>query len=310
MATLQTGNSIANHPLYASIREQLPGVPEDKTVEITLRALQGGILSPDGLQRAQVHQERIVAVGTVPGFGAMVDLNTPAPPAAELDVEYAALAPISPAAPTPEAPALATPRVNVRIDRELKPEERTALAQLDASIQATTRTLGAIPAVARMTLADGRSVSGSELREMWSKTEFAIHDTGYNGYRNKSARGEADFNGGEPRIAFNIDVVERYGHPLGGMNYLVLHEIGHMTSAGRETNEQVYRDKVLTAEENRINERLANDVARGIANHGRLDVLARDDSKENPTLADYSAETPTFQTPAPPLEEGGRAPRR
>lgn len=38
MAMPRTGDVIANHPLYASIREQLPGIPDDKTAEITMSA--------------------------------------------------------------------------------------------------------------------------------------------------------------------------------------------------------------------------------------------------------------------------------
>ncbi|MGO1073412.1 hypothetical protein [Lysobacter sp. CA199] len=344
MATIRTDDVIANHPLYASMREQLPGVPEDKTAEITLRALQNGILGPDRLQRAQVHDERIVAVGTVPGFGAMVGLNTPAPPIAELNAQYAALgkgatvaqapaqtrapastptpapAPTSSPAPAPApAPAdsVTAPTVNVNVGRALDADEQRAVDALNASIRDVTRTINGIPNEARMTLADGRTVSGEELRDMWSKTQFTLHHTGYNEYRNKSARGEADYNGGDPQIGYNIDNLTKYSRVPGGMNYLVLHEIGHMTVAGRETNTDVHRDDTLTHEENETNERLANDVARGIAHRGGLSILPAT-GPTAPTQGGYSADIPSFDTPAPPQPgdegpqkgEGAPAPRR
>lgn len=334
MALPRIGDAIANHPLYASIREQLPGVPDDKTAEITLRALQNGIAGPDGLQRAQIHDERIVAVGTVPGFGAMVSLNSPAPPIAELDAEYAAIgrgaasvhAPSvmpthAPASPAPAASAPAppdsapSPRVDVRISgRVLNADEQRALTELTTAIGDVSRVINGIPNEARMTLADGRAVSGQELREMWSKTEFIIHDTKYDGYRNKSARGEADYNDGNPRISYNIGVLTDYSRTPGGMNYLALHEIGHMTVAGRQTNAEVHRDEVLTHAENEVNERLANDVARGIAHHGHLPILPATGISA-PTQGGYSAEIPSFDTPAPAPApaapgEGAPGPRR
>lgn len=341
MSTIRNPDGIANHPLYASMREQLPGVPEEKTVEITLRALQNGILAPDGLRRAQVHDERIVAVGSVPGFGAMVGLNTPAPPIAELNAEYAALGragpspgahaptltpatiPIvapaptaSPAAAATPADSVAAPRVDVRISRALTTDERHAVNELNTTIGNVTRVMNGIPNDARMTLADGRTVSGQELREMWSKTEFAINEVGHLYTRNGTTRGEADYNGGNPRVGFNIDNLTGYSKVPGGMNYVALHEIGHMTVAGRQTNADVHRDRVLTDAENEINERLANDVARGVAHRGHLPILPAT-GLTVPTQGGYSAEIPSFDVPvptpaapAPTHGETAAAPRR
>lgn len=256
----------------------------------------------------------------------MVGLNTPAPPIAELDAQYAAIgrgaatvhaqatapAHAPAAATTPAAPDSATsPRVDVRIGgRELNADEQHAVAELNTAIGNVTRVINGIPNEARMTLADGRTVSGQELREMWSKSEFIINDTTYTEYRNESDRGEADYNGGHPRISYNIDVLTDYSRTPGGMNYLALHEIGHMTVAGRQTNAEVHHDKVLTHAENEINERLANDVARGIAHHGRLPVLPATGISA-PTQGGYSAEIPSFDTPAPsPPGESAPGPRR
>lgn len=144
---------------------------------------------------------------------------------------------------------------------------------------------------ATMQLSDGRSVSGSELKSMWSMTDFVINDNAT--YGNGTSRSEADWNGGNPFIRMNLSqLVDYVDHP-GGMNDLVLHELAHMTSAGRDMNTSVWADGVYTPDETNANEKYANDIARGIANSVGAAIV------DNPTYG-YGSGSGTFTTPAPP----------
>ena len=84
--------AIEDHPLYASLRSQLPGhVPNDKAAELTVDALRNGITTPQQLGAVTANDDRIFAAGTTPGFRATVDLNQPAPPAQQMQEQMAAL---------------------------------------------------------------------------------------------------------------------------------------------------------------------------------------------------------------------------
>jgi hypothetical protein len=96
-------------------------------------------------------------------------------------------------------------------------------------------------------------------------------------YQNGTQRGEASYNGGNPQISFNIDIVSAYADLLGGLNYIIGHEIGHMTEAGRAGNREV----------------VANDIARAIDSWASLDILS------NPGGGGYGTTYPlTFSQPS------------
>lgn len=178
--------------------------------------------------------------------------------------------------------------IDIEIDRELTAEEQAAVDALVQAVVAATQAINEIPADAQITLSNGDTVSGAELKLLWQSTDFTINDNAI--YENGSGRGEADYNHGDPMVSLNIDNLVGYNvHGAEGMNYLVLHELGHMTSAGREMNQLVYADGILEegSPEWIENERIANDIAKAIGDHAGMPIL------DNPA-GGYSDTTPTF----------------
>lgn len=80
--------ALANHPLYAALRAQLPAeVGDGHVAELTVRAMKDGIASPDQLEQAVATDQRAFAVGKIPGFMGKVDLTQP--PMSETDLRTA-----------------------------------------------------------------------------------------------------------------------------------------------------------------------------------------------------------------------------
>lgn len=175
--------------------------------------------------------------------------------------------------------------VQVNIDRPLTAEEKAALAEFMANIEAIDAAIADLSDNAILTLPNGSVVTGAELKDMWAKTDFTVNEIGTN-YLNNSFRGEADYNHGNPQVSLNLDTVQRYGSQTGGMSFLVLHELGHMTLAGRSYLESAAPGGIST-EEDLVNERIANDIARAIANAAGMPNFS------NPSII-YSDSNPTF----------------
>ena len=156
--------------------------------------------------------------------------------------------------------------VVVNINRPLSGEEIVALEALRDSIIRVNNAISALADNEMITLPNGSQVTGRELKEIWSKTDFVINDVGIE-YDNGSRRGEAEFSNGNPVISFNIDNVVNYNkHFESGTNYLVLHEVGHLTSANRAYDMLVNISQSLV-------EQMANDIASAIAYESSLDIL-------------------------------------
>lgn len=69
-----------NHKLYAAIGAQLPVGTEPKAIaNVTLQALENGIIGPDRLQRMAVVGANVYLQGPVPGDRVKVDLTAPTP---------------------------------------------------------------------------------------------------------------------------------------------------------------------------------------------------------------------------------------
>lgn len=162
--------------------------------------------------------------------------------------------------------------VVLKVSRPLTQDEEAALADLRARIAQVTAIMAGLKKTAVLILPSGARVKGDELKKNWSRTDFVINEVGFV-YANRTTRGEADYNGGNPRVSYNIDTFVTYHQRLDGMAYLVLHEQGHMTKAGRDLNARVYRDGRITPEEDLANERQANDVARAVANAGGMPIM-------------------------------------
>lgn len=63
---------------------------------------------------------------------------------------------------------------------------------------------------------------------------------------------------GDPRVSYNINYVDSNDDHLGGMNYLVTHEVGHFTQYGTG----FYTDQLT-----------ANNISRAILSGAGLDYL-------------------------------------
>lgn len=194
--------------------------------------------------------------------------------------------------------------VDVNFGRNLTETEQKAVDALNDTIQEINKTLNHIPDNARITLSNGQTVTGQELKQIWAKTDIGVNDVGHR-YANNSYTSEANYNGGNPQVNVNINVLVNYNAVPGGMNFFALHELGHMTEAGRNTH-MALNAGGMTAAEHQVNERLANDIARAIANNGGMPILPAT-GPQAPTQGGYSPNTPVFQTPAPapPPPSGG-----
>lgn len=165
--------------------------------------------------------------------------------------------------------------VVVNINRPLTAAEQAAVDSLKATIAKQTAFINSLSDTAKITLPNGQQVTGAELKEIWSKTDFQINEVNTT-YRNGTTRGEADYNGGDPKVGYNIDIVTGYKALSGGMDYLTMHELGHMTQAGRNANANLDADGngVVSAVENDANERVANDIAQAIVSGSGGTVMA------------------------------------
>jgi hypothetical protein len=154
--------------------------------------------------------------------------------------------------------------ITIHINRPLTASEQQALQDLQNSIAAVDAAIRALANNATLVL-NGVTVSGAQLKEIWAKTDFQIYD--YISFRNGSYRGEADMvNGTDPTISFNIsgtadghNGLDRFNNFTGGVNYLVGHELGHLT-------------QWFTPNFN--NEVMANDFARALLNGAGLPYLS------------------------------------
>ena len=176
--------------------------------------------------------------------------------------------PVTAGAGDPEPTDASSIHIDVKITRPLSAAETKAVNDLAISIQNITSALSLMPDNEHVTLSNGMSVTGAELKDLWSRTDFTINEIKFP-YANESGRGEADYNNGNPAIALNIDTLVGYDGLAGGMNYLPLHELGHMTAAGQAEN-IAYGANTASYDQN---ERLANDIAFAISSYMNTPIL-------------------------------------
>lgn len=200
----------------------------------------------------------------------------------------------SPPPPPPPPPDADSHDTTVNLDEStLTADEKQALADFKASVARADAWVKALPDNAQLRLDNGQIVTGAEVKAAWAKTDFVINPAGTN-YANNSYRGEADYNGGDPVVRINIDVLNGYNNHAGGSDYLVLHEIAHLTADQRSNLSSVTNDSDGYTEADRTaHERMANDIARAVTTWNGGTVMA------NPGDG-YSTSNPTFQVPPPP----------
>jgi len=185
----------------------------------------------------------------------------------------------TPAEPEPEDTA--SIQIKVKIDRPLEQSEQKDLDDLKKAIIRVTRGLDKMPGNHILTMDDGRTVNGHELKQLWSKTDFVVNEKNHlygNGFRT----GEANRNNGNPVVSFNIDIIEKYKNVgTGGENHLILHELSHITEAGHSFYAELANSGgEYTDDEFNQNERYANDIARAIAHHCGIPTLSENDAKK------------------------------
>jgi hypothetical protein len=194
------------------------------------------------------------------------------------------------------APASDADQIEIQINvHDLTLAQRQALTEFIAAIDRADHAINALADNAKLVLTiDGvtKEVTGAELKGLWANTDFVINPEGHI-YANETDRGEANWNFGNAIIGQNIDNIVNYWGSQGenAMNFLVLHELSHLTAANTWAN----------ANSTSLNtEIMANDIARAI---GASDGLSTGD----PTYG-YSTGSPMTFAEAPPEEGGGSGP--
>lgn len=206
--------------------------------------------------------------------------------------------------------------VKINLPEPLSPKDAQALADLEAGIARMDQAIKALPDNARLVLPDGKIVDGAELKAAWAKTDFEINPQGTvypNGTPTGSQNSSANYNGGNPEVNLNIDFLKTYAAlGVAGVNYFLLHEAAHFTQAQRDNWAAIQRPEsdggaAVTGAESNNHERLANDIARAIANHSGAAILTGPNPNDGPgpgyTPGDYGFIVPT--PPTPPSGGGG-----
>lgn len=160
--------------------------------------------------------------------------------------------------------------------------EQRAVTHLTEAIAAVRYALNSLPEGQRIRMADGSIVTKEELTQLYSRLDIRVDDNkNVDGsdrtYDNGSNRGEILWNNGDPEFHTTRQNLVGYD-AVDGMNYLLLHELGHITSGGRAVNGQpIYQ------------ERYGNDVAWAMANFMGWDRFEVDQA-----FSSYSPSAPTF----------------
>jgi hypothetical protein len=144
--------------------------------------------------------------------------------------------------------------ITVQLGRDPTTSELDALQSLRNTIAAIETAINALASNAGWSSPNGAHTTASELKFIWSKIDFVVNlETGFD---NGSGLGQADYNYGDPIVTFNINTLVSYSTGSDTMNFLVAHELGHLSMAGDPNGNPFYTDQ-----------RTANDVARALL-HG------------------------------------------
>jgi hypothetical protein len=167
-----------------------------------------------------------------------------------------------------------------------------------------------MPENATLRLSDGKTLTGRELKEIMARLDIEIYDgrTFRNNshlvtdrFTGKPHGGEADYNNGNPVVRFNIGGLERYNASSGGIEYLFLHEVGHMVNSGLANLERIGQGGITEAE-SAAHERNANDIARALGAYIGMPVLAAPGFGYDPAFPQFEVPD-TFVPPSDPPPE-------
>lgn len=188
----------------------------------------------------------------------------------------------------PPPPDEALIEIIVALGRPPTAVEQRALDNLKTQIAKQTTAINNLADDAQIKLQDGSIVNGAERKQIWARTDFVVNENGTT-YANGTDRGEAAYNNGNAQVSFNIGNLAGYDAVTGGVAYVIAHELGHMTAAGRVSN-SAFANGTST---NSANEQIANDIARAIVN------LEGDPVMANPGNGYSTGSDQSFSTPAP-----------
>lgn len=162
--------------------------------------------------------------------------------------------------------------------RTLNPVEQAALDHFKASVTAGHDAFGYGTKSMTVHLNDGTpngvDVKLTDLAKLYQNADFVINEAGHR-YDNGTTRGESKLNGGNPIISLNIDTLVAYDKVTGGMNYLPLHEIGHLSPGAIQHNLRSDADGFWSDDELRIQEMMANDTAYALQVLGHQTPVAK-----------------------------------
>ncbi|MBA4152607.1 MAG: hypothetical protein C0509_08600 [Acinetobacter sp.] len=177
--------------------------------------------------------------------------------------------------------------VLVNIDRPLTSLERAAIEHLSDRIKALDKAISSLDDRATYNL-HGQNVTGAEIKQLWAAADYVINEHGIQ-YSNGTSRGSADYNGGNPIVTFDIKIISDYYQTYGdaGLNFLLAHELSHVTTAGVIQN--IIANNVGLFDPN---EQFANDLQHALLTTLGIDTI----SNPNPTGI-YTDPNGVFQTP-------------
>lgn len=199
-------------------------------------------------------------------------------------------------ADNPEAADTKSIHIDLKLTRALSATEQKALTDLNSSLQSIMHGLDAVQNNAQIKMANGVTVTAQEMKGYLSRLDFSVGEG--QTFSNGSNTSESIFNNGDTQINLNIATLVNYNALAGGLNYFVLHELAHDTTANRTLYNSLYNDADhYTANDVTRVEQDANDIAKAVANASGVNTLA------NPTYG-YGA-VPTFAVPAPTPPPGG-----
>ncbi|WP_297800690.1 hypothetical protein [uncultured Brevundimonas sp.] len=164
--------------------------------------------------------------------------------------------------------------IDVDIGRDLTVEEKKVIEDLKAAIREVTASINSLSSTVVITMPDGSQLTGNELKELWSKTDFKIVDVPNGDPYGNNGTGGAFHQNGDPLFVIDINgannssnmgLMGYAANGQDGLNFYILHELAHVTSAGvAKTNELGSVSEDL--------ERWTNTLATGIANAAGVSV--------------------------------------
>lgn len=122
------------------------------------------------------------------------------------------------------------------VSHDGQPESVAAAAQLAQVVRAVDEEIDKIPDARVFQLPDGRTITGAEIKAIWNAMSFNVtHNVLYG-----PGRAGANVNGA---VSINASAITGYAaHGSAGTNYLLLHEIAHVTPAGQAYDAKFFTD--------------------------------------------------------------------